>query len=739
MTTEPILRVAVPAPVYSCFDYLPPPGVDAAALRAGMRLRVPFGRGERCGVLLGVESESPVSGARLKRAARVLDREPLLAQADLELLQWAARYYQHPIGEVIATALPVRLRKGEAQTSLHQNGWRLTVQGASVDLETLKRAPRQAGLLHLLQGQAQGLAQEYLDEHCGTCRPTLRLLEERGWVARCEIAPVEMAPDVHVAEVIAAPALNPDQQAAVAAVRAAGRQFEAFLLDGVTGSGKTEVYLTLVEQAVSEGRQVLMLVPEIALTPQLLRRFRRRIRSPLALLHSGMNDRERELAWLAAAQGRAAVVLGTRSAIFTPMPLLGLILVDEEHDLSFKQQEGFRYSARDLAVVRARQTGCPVVLGSATPSLESLCNAHSGRYHHLVLPERAGNAQPPRLDLLDVRSVRLDGGMSPTLVRLMEQELAAGNQVMLFLNRRGYAPVVSCHACGWLSECPRCDARMTLHQSTGLLWCHHCGHQRRLNRTCPTCGSDKLRPLGHGTERLEEALERRFPDVPIARIDRDTTRRKGALEKLLAGIRAGDYRLLLGTQMLAKGHHFPEVTLVGILDVDQGLFGADFRAAERMAQLIEQVAGRAGRAERTGRVLIQTRYPDHPLMQRLVREGYGAFARECLAERQQVSLPPYSHQALLRAEAPAAQAPTDFLEQALAAGRALAPAEVEFWGPVPAPMERRGGRIRAHLLVQALQRRQLQQLLSAWVPALAALPGARRVRWSIDVDPQEML
>ena len=514
--------------------------------------------------------------------------------------------------------------------------------------------------------------------------------------------------------------------------------FRAFLLDGITGSGKTEVYLALGERHLSAGHQVLILVPEIALTPQLLRRIERRIQAPIALLHSGLSAGERERAWLQALRGAARVVVGTRSAVFTPMPELGLIVVDEEHDLSFKQQEGFRYSARDLAVVRARRRNCPLLLGSATPSLESLHNARRGRYRRLELTQRAGPARPPRLDLLDIRDAPLRGGMSPVLLRLAAEALAAGNQILLFLNRRGYAPVLTCHHCGWVSECPRCDARMTLHRADGLLWCHHCGHQGPLPEACPGCSAGGLRPLGQGTERLEETLAQLLPGFSVARIDRDSTRRKGSLEERLQEIRDGRHRILVGTQMLAKGHDFPDVTLVGVLDADYGLFGADFRAAERMAQLIVQVAGRAGRAEKPGRGVIQTRHPEHPLLQLLIRRGYPAFAEAALGERRDALLPPLTHQALLRAEAADARAPLSFLELAARQGRALAADQVELWGPVPAPMERRAGRFRAQLLLQAAAREQLQRLLAAWVPALGTIPGARRVRWSVDVDPQEL-
>ncbi|MEJ1421779.1 MAG: primosomal protein N' [Candidatus Sedimenticola sp. (ex Thyasira tokunagai)] len=734
MPDEPILRVAVPAPLYTFFDYLPPAGCDSPNLKPGVRLRVPFGRGDRCGVLFAVVSESTFERKRLKRATKLLDEVPLFSADDLDLLQWVAVYYQHPIGEVVANALPVRLRKGEPQVGMTHRVWRLTSDGQAQSPDSLARAPKQALLLVLLADAPQGLTQEMITCEAGECRSVLTRMESKGWVASSE----ELLEAVVERVTEAAPQLHSEQHSAVDAVVEAGDEFAVHLLDGVTGSGKTEVYLSLIKVCLEQERQALVLVPEIGLTPQLMRRFERRIGGGLVVLHSGLAAGERERAWHEARLGRARVILGTRSALFTPLPRLGLILVDEEHDLSFKQQDGFRYSARDIAVIRGQRANCPVVLGSATPSLESLHNARSGRYQHLRLTRRAGEAKPPRLDLLDIRSVRLQAGVSPVLMRMMKEELAVGNQVLLFLNRRGYAPVLTCHDCGWVAQCRRCDARMTLHATSGILWCHHCGSQKRLPHRCPECNGDDLRPLGQGTERLEELLVQQLPEVAIVRIDRDTTRRKGSLEKLLQEIKEGKHSLLLGTQMLAKGHHFPDVTLVGILDVDQGLFSADYRAAERMAQLIVQVAGRAGRAEKPGRVVVQTRHPDHPLMQLLVREGYGAFAVEALAERKETQFPPFSYQALLRAEGPKEGTPREFLDEAAALAGELAQQDIELWGPVPAPMERRAGRFRAHLLIQSSRRGVLQKLLSQWIPQLSKLKSSRRVRWSIDVDPQEM-
>ena len=733
MSSSLILRIAVAAPLPGLFDYLPPPGADPAQLQRGVRLRVPFGRGSRIGFLWDLANSSELPAEALKSAEALLDQTPLLTPEDLALLRWAADYYQHPLGDVLLGALPKRLRKEQARRPREPTAWRLTAAGRATDPAGLARAPRQAAILLALRERPQGVAQKILLTECGSCAPALKRLQEMGWIEVCR-APLP----AHPCPAVSAPRLNQGQSDAVAAIEKVLGQFQAFLLDGVTGSGKTEVYLSLIERVLERGGQVLILVPEISLTPQLQRRLARRIPVPIALLHSALAEGEREAGWWAAREGRARVVLGTRSAVFAALPQLALILVDEEHDLSLKQQDGFRYSARDLAVRRAQQRGCPVVLGSATPSLESLRNARSGRYAWLRLPTRAGGAKPPRLDRLDIRSVRLQSGLSPALIRMMRENLEAGHQCLLFLNRRGYAPLLTCYDCGWVAGCPHCDARLTLHLNSALLWCHHCGWQHRAVDACPKCGGAQVKPLGQGTERLENTLGQLFAGVPVARIDRDSTRRRGSLEKLLEEARSGRFPLLLGTQMLAKGHHFPDVTLVGILDLDQGLYGADYRSAERMAQLLVQVAGRAGRAEKPGRVAIQTRHPDHPLLQTLIHRGYGAFAEMALEERAMAQLPPFAAQALLRAEANDAGAPRLFLDAAVALTGTLPPGIV-FWGPVPAPMERRAGRYRAHLLVQADERSRLQEFLDTWVAGLYRLKKAGRVRWSLDVDPQEML
>ena len=505
----------------------------------------------------------------------------------------------------------------------------------------------------------------------------------------------------------------------------------------MTGSGKTEVYLRAIAEVVARGQQALVLVPEISLTPQLVARFAARFDAPLAVLHSSLGDQERLRAWRMARSGEAPVVIGTRSAIFAPLARPGLIVVDEEHDPSYKQQEGFRYSARDLALARAQRLSVPVVLGSATPSLESLERVQAGRSTLLELPARTAGAKPPSIHLIDLRRHAATQGIATPTVLTIQRHLAAGGQVLLYLNRRGYAPTLFCPSCGWAAPCPRCDARLTVHQRERRLHCHHCGTEQDIPELCPSCG-EAAKPVGQGTERIEEALAKLFPDVPLERIDRDAVRRKGALEAALDRVTSGAVRLLVGTQMLTKGHHFPDVSLVVVLNADQGLFGTDFRASERLAQTIVQVAGRAGRAERPGEVLIQTEYPEHPLLTQLIAGGYDAFAAAALEERKAARWPPFARIAVLRAEAARSDVPIEFLDRAREAAAALAGQEVELLGPATAPMERRAGLFRAQLLLHAATHSPLQRLLARWLPVVEDLPQARKVRWSLDVDPLEL-
>ena len=729
-----ILHIAVPSRLYRLFDYLPPPDCDPACLQPGVRVKAPFGRQQIVGFLVEVSEDSARDIASLRPALAILDAEPLLPPDVLALILWAQRYYHHPPGEVFMSALPVLLRQGEpAKAPPATPRWRITGAGQAALAEgRLRRAPVQWRMLDYLAQCADGAELETLRPLVSHSAATLRTLQDKGWVEP-SAASVQTPP----ASAADPPTLNAAQAQAVAAIIAALGRFQVFLVEGVTGSGKTEVYLRAIQATLAQGRQALVLTPEIGLTPQLVARFRERLPGTLAVSHSGLSDVERLNAWLMVREGRAKVMVGTRSAVFAPLQAPGLLIIDEEHDPSFKQQDGFRYHARDLAIVRARQLGIPVVLGSATPALESWRNAQCGRYQLLRLPERVGGGAPPLMQILDVRRQPLREGLSSLLLERIRAHLQRDEQVLLFLNRRGFSPMLLCHECGWISQCRHCDARMTLHLRRRRLICHHCGDQRAVDTACPECGSVDLRGFGQGTERLETALREAFPEVGLIRMDRDSTRRRGSLEALLADIHAGGPRLLVGTQMLAKGHHFPNVTLVGIIDADQGLYGIDFRSSERMAQLILQVAGRAGRAEKPGTVLIQTHHPDHPLLRTLILRGYPAFAEAALAERQAALLPPFASQALLRAEALDPEQATAFLKAARALGEPFADG-LEVLGPAPAPMERRAGRYRAHLLIQAAQRQDLHGFLHRWVALLWAERSYRQVRWALDVDPLDL-
>jgi primosomal protein N' (replication factor Y) len=723
-----ILAVAIDTPLRRVFDYRAPD--HWPPVRPGHRIWAPFGRRRIVGVVVECRQHSDVPEGKLRHAQGLIDEHPTFDPGLLDLLRWAADYYRHPLGEVIAAALPVPLRQGApamAETTL----WRLTPAGREQALAELPaRAKQMRAAIEALLA-APELAADAIE----VPRETLRKLRERGFVEQFSRAPAVDTVAVDVRQ--EGPALNDAQRAAVDRIRASLGTFVTWLLHGVTGSGKTEVYLNAIATVLERGEQALVLVPEIALTPQLIARFRERFDAPLAILHSGLSDGERLAAWRDARSGAARIVIGTRSAIFVPLAQPGLIVVDEEHDSSFKQQEGFRYSARDLAIVRAQRLRIPVVLGSATPSLESLNRARQQPGSLLALPHRAAEARPPTLALIDLRRHAAAQGIATPALMAMQRHLDAGRQVLLFLNRRGYAPVLFCPACGWSAHCKRCDANLTVHRNSTALLCHHCGSQQSAVVECPSCFTE-VKPVGQGTERIEETLERMFPQVPLARIDRDSMRRKGELEETLAKVDRNEIRLLVGTQMLTKGHHFPNVTLVVVLNADQGLFSTDFRASERLAQTIVQVAGRAGRAEQPGEVLIQTEYPEHPLLNLLLKGGYDAFAEGALQEREQAGWPPFSRIALLRAEATHASEPRLFLQAALAAAREHGLRGVKFLGPAPAPMERRAGRHRAQLLLQAETHQPLQRLLSRWIPQLEVLPEARKVRWSIDVDPAEL-
>ena len=719
-----VLRVALPVPLPTLFDYLP---AESGRAEAGSRVLVPFGRGKAVGVVTATDVESSVGGNRLKRVLRVLDDAPLLDTELMKTLAWSADYWLGAPGEAYANALPLALREDKPLPATGEELWSLNAAGQSAR----DAGSRRGGSRRLLDALAEGpLTTTELELNLPGWRAAARRLEDAGLIARSERA-------FSHAATVTTPALplTDEQQQAIAAIGSSFGTFQPYLLDGVTGSGKTEVYIALIEQVLARGQQALLLIPEIGLAPQTVRRLRDRLGVTAEVMHSNLAEGERARAWLRMRSGNARLMLGTRSAVFTPLPNVGLIIVDEEHDGAYKQQDGFRYHARDLALLRARELKVPIVLGSATPSLESLANVQGGRYRALHLRARPGASRAPQVQIVDMRTQRLEHGLSPTLLAAVSETVARGEQALVFRNRRGYAPVLLCHHCGWYAQCPRCEHPLTLHFARQQLICHHCDYQARVPAGCPACGVQDLKPQGQGTERLEEALGAQFPNVPVLRIDRETTRRRDAFEQILDGLRDDAPAILVGTQMLAKGHDLPNLTLVAIVGVDEGLHSVDFRANERLAQLVVQVAGRAGRARKPGRVLLQTHHPDHPLLRGLLAQGYGAAAKELLAERKLSMLPPYSHQVLLRAEAHQRAHVDTFLAEA----RDALPGEgLQIAGPMPAPMPLRAGKHRGQLLIEADSRAVLHSALRPWQRALASMPSGRKVRWSLDVDPVDL-
>ncbi|OXX50672.1 primosomal protein N' [Vibrio sp. V12_P9A6T4] len=728
-----IARVALPVPLDKQFDYQIPSHLFPIV---GGRVSVPFGRQTLVGIVTAIVSESEFSVDQLKPLKVVLDSQPVWPEKLYQLLLWCSQFYQYPLGDTLFNALPGALRKGKAADFSTLVEWQLTPSGRDQLMQGFGRAVKQAKVMTMLESGAVP-HQLFIDEEVGSS--VLKTLQEKGWIESLEKRPTLTAWPQNVEADVEKPKLNQEQAIAIASINS-HRHFACYLLEGVTGSGKTEVYLNLIKPVLEKGRQALVLVPEIGLTPQTINRFRKRFNVPVAVVHSGLNETERLNAWLAARDNIAGIIIGTRSALLTPFADLGIIIVDEEHDASYKQQDSLRYHARDVAVMRANLEQIPIVLGSATPALETLHNALSGKYHHLSLTQRAGVAVPTKNKVLDVKGLFLESGLSAPLIAEMRKHLSAGNQVMLFLNRRGFSPALMCHECGWIAECKRCDAYYTFHQYSSDMRCHHCGSQRPVVHQCQGCGSTQLVTVGVGTEQLEAQLAQLFPEYKTVRIDRDSTRRKGSLESALSSIRQGEYQILIGTQMLAKGHHFPDVTLVALLDVDGSLYSSDFRAAERLAQLFTQVAGRAGRASKPGEVILQTHHPEHSLLQALLQKDYRHFAETALEERKIAMLPPYTYLTLFKAESNQASMVEEFLRQIRHTLEAhpLFDDSCLVLGPTPAPLAKRAGKYRWQLLLQTQHRSKMQKLLMSAKPAIGLLPLAKKIRWSLDIEPQDL-
>jgi len=720
------LDVAVPTPLRQSFQYRSIN--DDSALKPGCRVRVPFGKQRLNGILLGFSHQPATDESKIRSILEIIDDQPIISGVLFKLCIWASSYYHHPIGEVFSTAIPALLRKGHPSKAANLC-LTLTKAGQKTPCGSLNRAPRQKELLQRLQ-QKITLGKEELIA-AGIKTPAINALTGKGLAEWQEQArkPVEFKTVIRDYQNITP---NQEQQSAISSISSP----RTYLLHGITGSGKTEVYLRKIEDVLEKGKQVLVLVPEIGLTPQTLRRFTDRFAVTVEVIHSGLTDLERLSAWRNAADGSAQVVIGTRSAVFTPMLNPGLLVVDEEHDSSFKQQDGFRYSARDIAVMRGQLEKIPVILGSATPSLESLYNCKLDKYKLITLPERTGGAKNETYQLINLRHKELNNGFSDELLTAIRTELDSGNQALIFINRRGFAPVLYCSDCQWIATCHHCDARMTYHLAERKLMCHHCGTITPLTTTCAQCQSQQLVPLGLGTQRVEETLSSIFPGYPVHRIDRDSTRRKGSLQKFLTELGTAQPMLLVGTQILAKGHHFPDVTLVAILDIDTGFYSADYRSLEKTGQLILQVGGRSGRESKAGKVIIQTQFSDQPILRQLIKEGYTSFASTILGDRQANQLPPFCFHCLIRAESPQKKIAMDFLEDI---ARGSGPGNsVELLGPVAPTMEKRKGKYRAQLLFSSQSRNMLHKAVAVKILVAEKSKLSKRVRWSIDVDPIDL-
>jgi primosomal protein N' (replication factor Y) (superfamily II helicase) len=730
-----ILRVAINAPVRKLFDYLPPPDINTRVLVPGIRLRIPFGKSrEKVGLLVDIRNKSEIAAHRLKRVIDVLDSKPVIDQELFRVFQWAINYYHHPAGEVWLGCLPKLLGKGAPAVGKEMIFWRLSHTIKKPLLIKFENAPRQKSIFKLIASNPEGISQLEIQKTFSNWRTPLAALKKKELIesySKDRMNPCKRPDSIAIIR------LNSEQENAVKTITNKINSYQTYLLNGITGSGKTEVYIHCILEILKQGKQALVLVPEIGLTPQFTERFKQQLNSDIAVLHSALTDRERLNVWLACREGDVRIIIGTRSAIWTPFKELGIIIVDEEHDISYKQQEGFRYSARDLALIRAKQKKIPVVLGTATPSLESVYNVINNRYREIKLVQRTSNATLPAINIIDIRGCRMDGAISNSLLEKIKEHLDKKQQVLLFLNRRGYAPVIMCHDCGWICKCQRCDIQMTYHKHIDRLCCHHCQHSEKPVHKCGVCNSSNVIEIGHGTQRLSETLEKNFPGAKVSRIDRDSTRRKGSLQSMFDDIKKGNIDIIVGTQMLAKGHHFPDLTLVGIIDADRGLYSADFRASERLAQIIMQVSGRAGRSVVVGEVILQTHFPNHPLIKSLTCHDYSKIVQIIMKEREQTELPPFSYQVLLRSEANQQKHACQFLADA---NNTLTETKnIEVFGPYPAPIAKRAGRYRMQLLLQSKNRNHLRRQLNDWVPSLERLQSGHKVRWSVEVDPQDLL
>lgn len=734
-----IVKVALDVPLNRLFDYLS----DNSEIRIGQRVLVPFGRRNQIGIVLSQSDSSDYPIEKLKSVKQVfIDETPLDGEL-LKLIRFSADYYQYPLGQALLSALPVRLRQVAPAVARKQFIYSLTDLGRS---QTVAQLPKRQLVTHRVFSAllaSNTVSEAELDTISSSARKAAKQLVANGWASAKQVHLLQRVAEIPTAQV---PELNDEQQSAVAEVIKDSHHFKSWLLHGITGSGKTEVYIRLMQHVLMQNEaQVLVLVPEINLTPQLEARFRSRFSGiPLVSLHSHLSESERLHHWQLAQSGVARIIIGTRLSVFTPLPHLKLIIIDEEHDGSYKQQDSMRYHARDVALVRAKWLNIPVVLGSATPSLESWHNAtvtaaglKANKYHLLSLNQRAVTAaQLPIIHCIDTTKVHLQHGFTPQLIEALKLRISRGEQSLLFINRRGFSPVLLCSACHWIAPCTRCSSRLVVHLGQRKLRCHHCGYEQKIPNQCPSCGNADLHPTGHGTQRLEQTLAQLLPTARIARVDKDSISKKNALVEILDKVHRQEIDILVGTQMLAKGHDFPNLTLVGVIDADSALHSPDFRASERLFAQLMQVAGRAGRADKTGQVIIQTQFPEHVLFNVLRRQDYASYANALLHERQQMQFPPYIFMALLRAEANDFNLVHQFLSYAFKVARDLN-TKVVVYDPIRPQMERLKGMERGYVLMQAGNRGVLQKLLNRLVAQLRGHTASAKVRWAIDVDPLE--
>ena len=736
MTSE-LIDVLVPIPVLEKFSYLPVKG-SRVLPKPGSRVLIPFGRRTLVGVVWKISKLDKSDKRKYKHIKEILDDSPLLDTHALKLAEWSSRYYHYPLGEIISYFFPPSLRKGEEAKFRQAKYLELTSRGEFLDMKSLENAPAQKKLITLLQEKHEVSITSL--KAFGISSASVKSLINKGFIRSFsrELSPYKQLDDK---KSLSPKKLNKEQSLAVSKIKDAQDKNMTFLLDGITGSGKTEVYLQAIKEIIGQGKQALILIPEIGLAPQAEERFRDYFGDRVMSFHSAKNDREKVDAWLGASKGLVDIIIGTRSSVFLPMKKLGIIVVDEEHDLSFKQMDKFRYSARDMALYRAKLEKIPVVLASATPSLETLKNAKDKKFETLRLNKRATGASLPNINAIDLRGKELNEGMSNDLLEATESELEKGNQVLIFLNRRGYASSLICKTCGWISNCDRCDALMTVHKKPLKLQCHHCEAQKEFPDRCPKCSSKDFLQYGYGTERIEEYLQIRFPKIKTLRIDSDSTRKKESLTGYFDLIKKGEPMILLGTQLLAKGHHFPNVTLVGILDADSGLFSADFRGSERVAQLMTQVSGRAGREEKSGQVILQTYCPDHPQIEEIINGTYQSFAQRLLDERRTSKTPPYFFQVKVYAESPKSIVSRDFIRSLInriSIDNSISK-DLRIVGPLPSLMEKKSGVYRWELNIFSKNRSQLHKYLDLVQSKLYDPSTSKQVRWSIDVDPLSSL